>query len=122
MYSAALIVAGLAVPMGSEVSTSSSGAVEHTSATLVESNGLSVLLVLAIPLLATVAVAVALRWRATTGGLAIAWGVTAMLAVFMLLAMLSIGVFVLPVTAALVAVCTIARRGNQPGVPAPTAG
>ena len=109
-YSTALIAAGFLVPMYSGSSSSSDGVTEETSDTLVGVNGVNVLIVLAIPLLITIAVGIALRWGTSARRMGLAWTLTGGFAAFTLLAMMSIGVFLLPVVAALVAVDLIVRR------------
>jgi hypothetical protein len=110
VYGIALVVAGFVVPVYRSTSVSSSGDLADGSDTLVGVNGGGVVLVLGVPLLATVLVACALWSRSRRGALAIAWTLTGLLAAFNLLAMLTIGVFVLPVTAALVLACSTCRR------------
>lgn len=112
LWSVGLIVAGLTVPIyagttsvGSAAAGSNTTAsISTQSATLVSENGGWVLLVLAVPLAATLLVAALLmpRRRRT---LWIACGVTGVLALLNLPAMLTIGAFVLPVTAALAVAC-----------------
>jgi hypothetical protein len=124
VYGLALIVAGFLVPVYSTQASSSSGAVSHGSATLVAVNGSGVVIVLGIPLLLTVAVGAALvpgrRW-----GRPLAWTFTGLLAVFNVLALLSIGLFVLPVTVALVVACLAwppARSQRNPAAGQPAVG
>lgn len=110
LWSIGLIVAGLTVPTyqgtasGGSTESMTTGPISTQSETLVGENGAWVLFVLAVPLAATVVVAALLmprrRWT-----LWIACGVTGVLALLNLPAMLTIGVFVLPVTAALVLAC-----------------
>lgn len=88
--------------MYESVSTSSSGEVTHGTETLVDVNGPGVVLVVALPLLVTLAVGCALSYGSRRGAVLFARTLTGLLAVFNLLAMLSIGVFLLPVTAALI--------------------
>ena len=114
VYSAAIVIAGFVVPFYSTVSVSSSGAVSRGSATLVAENGLAVVMVLAIPLLLTLAVGTALWQSRRRGAVPIAWTLTGLLALFNLLAMLSIGVFILPVTIALVVACAKSRQRSEP--------
>lgn len=104
-YSGALLVAGFLVPIYSTVSVSSTGEVSHGFATLVAENGLGVIFVLGIPLLVTLIVGAALRQRTWRGAVPTAWAFTGLLALFDLLALMSIGVFILPVTVALVIAC-----------------
>ncbi len=114
VYSAVLVIGGFFVPVYSTESVSSSGEVAQDSRTLVAENGVGVALVLGIPLLVSLAVAAALWQPARRGMLPVAWALTGVLAVFTLLAMLTIGVFVLPVTVALVVACATCRRERQP--------
>jgi hypothetical protein len=108
--------------MYESTSGSSSGEVRHGSGTLVGVNGLGVVVVLGVTLLVTLAVGCALWQRSRRRGVAFAWALTGLLAVFNLLAMLSIGVFVLPVTAALILACAASRpqskRSGTAGTPA----
>lgn len=110
IYGAALVMAGFLVPVYSTESASSDGEVLVGSATLVAENGAGIVAVLAIPLLLSVAVGTALLLLPRRGALPTAWGLTGLLAAFNLLAMLSIGVFVIPVTVALVVACLTSGR------------
>jgi hypothetical protein len=109
VYGMVLVVAGFLAPFYNSESMSSSGEVTHGSGTLVGVNGLGVVVVLGVPLLATVLVGCALWLRSRRGAVPIAWTLTGLLAVFNLLAMMSIGLFVLPVTAALIVACGTSR-------------
>lgn len=63
----------------------------------------------------TLAVGLALWHGSRHGALPLAWAFTGLLGVLNLVAMLSIGVFVLPVTAALIVACATRRpRANAP--------
>jgi hypothetical protein len=117
IYSAALIVAGFVVPMYSSLSASSSPAdssgsvsspvvVSHGSATLVAVNGLGGALVLSIPLLVSLAVGVALWQSARRGAVPIAWTLTWLMVAFNLAGMMTIGMFIIPVTVALLFACS----------------
>ena len=113
VWGAGLVVAALLVPVYQSSSVSSSGAVTDGSATLVSVNGWGALLVAGAPLAAAAVTGCALwrrPWRRGAGVLA--WAVTGLLGCFNLLAMLSIGVFVLPVTIALVVAC--GTHGRKP--------
>jgi 4-amino-4-deoxy-L-arabinose transferase-like glycosyltransferase len=101
-----LVIAALLVPVYQSASVSSSGAVTDGSATLVGVNGWGALLAAAAPLAAAAVTGYAL-WRRTgrQGAGVLAWTVTGLLACFNFLAMLSIGVFVIPVTLALAIAC-----------------
>ena len=110
VWSAGLLV-GAAVAPVYETSTST-GSVAQGSATLVEANGPGVLLAVAIPLVAAAIVSLALwRRRADRGAGPVAWTCAVVLAGFTLLAMLTIGIFILPVTLILLVVC--ARRQSH---------
>ena len=89
---------------------SSSGELTQITETLVGMNGPGVVVVLAVPFLATLLVAAALLARSRRVALPFAWGLTALLALFNLLGMLTIGIFILPVTAALVVACTMSSK------------
>ncbi len=114
-WSVVLLVAGFLVPVYSSQGVASDGEVFDGSATLVGQNGLGVVVVLAIPLLVTLGVWSALRTPTRRGAVPIAWILTGVLAGLNLLALLSIGVFVLPVTVALVVACATSRRGTPSG-------
>jgi len=112
-WGAGLAVAALVVPVYKSSSVSSSGTVPDGSATLVGVNGWGALLVAVAPLAAAMVTGSALWRRAGRQGAGVfAWAVTGLLVCFNLLAMLSIGVFVLPVTLALVVAC--ATHGRKP--------
>ena len=100
-----LVVAGFLVPAYQSTEMSSSGELTQRTETLVGMNGPGVLVVLAVPFLVTLLVASALLARSRRAALPFAWALTALLAVFNLVGMLTVGVFVLPVTAALVVAC-----------------
>jgi len=113
LYGAALIVGGFVAPVYESETGSSSGGVTHGTDTLVGVNGLGVVIVLGLPLLVTLAVGCALWPSSRRGAMPVAWTLTGLLAAFNLLAMLSIGVFVLPVTAALIVACGTRRPGSK---------
>ena len=113
----ALVVAGLLLSMYETTTEPSSGEVRHDTATLVAVNGPGVLVVLVVPLLVTLAVGSALWQGARRGAVAVAvaWTFAGLLAAFNVLSMASIGVFFLPVTAALLVACAVRRpRSEQP--------
>ena len=101
----ALLLAGSLVPVYSSESASSSGASTSSSETLVQANGLNVLIVLAIPLIVSLLVAAALRVDRRNA----AWLLTGSLGCFAVLALLSIGLLVLPVVVALAVACGTTR-------------
>jgi hypothetical protein len=113
VYGVALVVAAFTLPVYDSTSSSSSGGTSQASDTLVGENGLGVALVLGVPLLVTLAVGCAL-WQRSRWALPIAWTLTGLLAALNLLAMLSVGIFVLPVTAALVLACARSRPPARP--------
>jgi hypothetical protein len=90
-WGVALIAAALLVPV-------------YGSATLVAENGADVLIPVGIPAVVSAAVWVALHVKCSRGGRApdlVAWLLIGLLGAFCLVAILSIGVFVLPVAALL---------------------
>jgi hypothetical protein len=92
-------------------------AVTHSTATLVEVNGPQSLEFLALPLLASLIVATALL-RRRTGRLArvIAWVVTGVMGISTMLAMMTVGPAIVPVTGCLVMACAFdAGRPSGPG-------
>ena len=98
----ALVVVGAAfvVPVYSVEESSPSGGVVRTTSTLVDVNGVGVLVPVALPALVVVLVWFALRRRCSRGSSrsgAVAWVLIGLLATFCLLAAFSIGVFVVPV-------------------------
>jgi hypothetical protein len=101
-----LIIAALALPAYQSSGASSSGASAVGSATLVAVNGWHALIVAAAPLTAAVLTGSALLRRAGREGAGVlAWIVVGLLIGFTVLGMLSVGVFVLPATIALVVAC-----------------
>jgi len=110
VWALGLIVSGFLVPVYRSTRESSSGEATHSTETLVGENGSGVVAVLAVPLAVTLAVASSLLLRSHRGALPTAWTLTVLLAVFNMLTMLSIGVFILPVTAALVVACAACSR------------
>lgn len=117
-YGVSLIAGAFLVPVyqtsgSSQASGSPAAQVAQGSATLVGVNGPRVAFIAAVPLAVTLAVAVAL-WLNRPGARVLAWALTGLLAVFNLLAMLSIGIFVLPVTVALIVACITGKpRGSR---------
>lgn len=106
--STALVVAALLVPVYSTQSASSDGASIAGSSTLVEENGARGFIVAAIPLLVSLAVGALLRARGWRAAMPIAWGLTAMLGVFTVLGLMSVGMFIAPITVALIVACAAA--------------
>ena len=77
------------------------------TATLISENGNGILVVLAVPLAVTLLVGLALLLSRRRGALTSAWFLTVVLAVLNALALLTIGIVVVPVTAALITACTL---------------
>ena len=116
VWSIGLLVGATTLPAYKRVSATSSSTVAgpvattESSATLVEENGAGVLGFIAIPLVVTGAVTLALRRRRRAGRAGpgpCAWTATVLLTVFCVLGALTIGVFVLPVAIALVVACAL---------------
>jgi len=117
VWSVGLLVGAATLPAYKRVSAAYSSTVAgplattESSATLVEENGAGVLAFVAIPLVISGAIALAL-WRrqrvGRPGAGPFAWTVCGILLIFCLLAMLTIGVFVVPVAVALVVGCALA--------------
>src|SRR5690349_8087846 len=107
LWSVGLLVGALTLPVYERVTVTASGSIE-SSATLVEENGGVVLAIVAIPLVVTAGVALALRSRYRNhrkGPGVVATVLTGLVLVLCVLGMLTIGVFVLPVAIALVVAC-----------------
>ena len=98
-WALALVAGAFVIPVyeGQAAGTDGSSA---TSATLIGENGLGVLVPVALPALVTALVWLALRRKSThasrSGGY-LAWALIGLLAAFCLLAILSIGILILPV-------------------------
>ena len=118
-WGAALLPAAAVAPVYQSASVTSSGAVTRGSATLLNENGSGILLIVAVPLLVSLIVGYSL-WRrgVRRSAGAIAWTFIGLLAGFNLVSMLSIGAFILPVTACLVSRAPSTHRElmTQPGV------
>jgi hypothetical protein len=104
IWSAALPVTGLTAPVYNTEMESPSGTVARGTDTLVGVNGSGVLAALTVPLMVSIVVAALLILR-FPGALVIAWTMTAALGALTALAMLSIGIYLLPVAVALVVAC-----------------
>ena len=113
-----LVVAAFVLPVYGSTITTGSGTptglspetVVHTTQTLVEVNGPVAAVEMAVPLAATLVVALAFRSGVHRVRMVVGWTATGLLALFNALGTLTIGVFVLPVTAALVVACWLAGR------------
>lgn len=117
-WSAVLLVIATGVPVyegETETSTVTSSAVvvTHESLTLVDENGSGILVIIGVPLLVTIIVGLALWLRgARRGAGPIALTFTGLLAAFNLVAMLTIGLLIIPVTACLAFACI--KRQTRP--------
>lgn len=88
------------------------GVTTGSTATLVEINGPGVIIPVLVPLVATALVAVALTRGPQRAGRLVAWALVALLLCFAVIAMFSIGLYVLPVVVAL-AIATAWPRADQ---------
>ncbi|WP_062465859.1 hypothetical protein [Demequina maris] len=105
-----LPVLALVVPVGTEVSVGDDGIATERHLTLAQAEGISGVLTVAVPLalalLVGVAMAAAGRW-----GLPTAWTLFGLLAAANFVAMMSVGIFVIPLTVALL-VALVGRTGD----------
>lgn len=111
-WSGLLLAGGLLAPAYDSVTTSSNGVTTAGTETFVAVNGLGGLAVLIVPLTVTILVGWLVLRTARPRLLPVAWALTVLLVVLSVLALPSIGVFVLPVAAALVLAC--GRRDDRP--------
>jgi hypothetical protein len=126
-WGVALMAAALLLPVygsdSSSGSASSSGggvvtATHSSTSTPVQENGYWVLIPVAVPLLLAAIVWIALRRKRSRGGRAsgyLAWSSIGVLSAFCLLAILSIGVFVVPMAAMLAVAASLTPAGTPPG-------
>lgn len=122
VWGTGLIIGARLIPVYESSAASRSGAASAGSATLVAVNGWGVLLVAGAPLAAAVLTGCALWRRGGRPGAGVfAWAVTGLLACFNVLAMLSIGLFVVPVTVALAVACGAHGRQRHGAVSHPSA-
>lgn len=115
------MVAAFVLPVygSSTASGPSGGNVDSTSSTLVAVNGLAVLAPVALPALIAAVVWFALHRKCSRGsrpGGYVAWTLIGMLIAF-LVAVASIGVFVVPVAALLAGAAALTPSGTPPGLP-----
>ena len=108
---AGLVISALLAPVYQSQSVSSSGVTANGSATLVDVNGWGALLIAGVPLAAAAVAGYGLWRRAGRPGAGVlAWTVTGLLACFNVVAMATIGVFVVPVRVALFTACAAHGR------------
>ena len=117
VWSVALIVGAFVVPVYSGSGASSISGPFSTHATLVAQNGLRVLLPISVPAALTLFVWIALHRKCShnsrAAGVAASAGI-AVLAAFNTLAMLSVGIFIVPVTLLLVWAASLTRGSRLP--------
>jgi hypothetical protein len=119
LWGLALPILALVVPAYSGESAEMSGdgtiVTRNSTTTMVQENGWQVLMTISVPFVVAVMVTVLLSLRTRhPWPLVLAFVVAGLLAVGTLLAMFSIGVFVLPVTVCLIAACAIRAAGTVP--------
>jgi len=85
-------------------------------------NGAGPAAAIALPLLVTLAVGIALWLHSRRGAVPVAWTLAGLLAAFNLILMASVGLFILPVTVALIMACCTCRPEGGQRAPAATAG
>jgi hypothetical protein len=124
LWSAALIVGAVTISTssgevcGSSALGDSNGTASCTSmsSTFFAGNGYHGLLLVAVPLLVTAVVGTILWLRNIERGPGLlAWTITGLLAAFTLLSMLTIGLFIVPVTGCLVGACVIRQDHKTAG-------
>ena len=120
VWSVALIVLALVAPAYQTGSDSATMAPDGTTtittgttgtATMVQVNGIWVVLLLCIPLAVTGLVALLLRFADRTEARIGAWALTLLLCGFCVLGLMSVGLFIAPIAAALVVACVAVRPG-----------
>ena len=121
LWSLALVVAAVTVPLysGDTATADSSGTSSsiHTTATLVEVNGWWGLVVAGLPLAASVVVAVLLLGVRRRPAVIVAAVLVALLGVLTVLSLLTIGIFIAPVTAGLGVAVLVALAGPTEAAP-----
>jgi|SRR5579884_1246876 len=120
----ALFAAAFVAPVYSSVSSTSAGTTVSSSSTLVAVNGPGVLVVVAVPALLAGVIGLALHRKCSRGSGAsgrLAWALSLLLVAFSVVTGFSIGIFVLPLAALLVAAASLTPSGGQPGQDVSTA-
>jgi len=111
LWSVGLVAAALWVPVYDSGTSAPGGTSSSVSSTLVQVNGMKVLIPVGVPLVVVGLVAAALcyrRSRGKQGAGAIAWVSAGLLGLLALVGILTVGVFVLPVAVVVMVVCTLA--------------
>lgn len=117
MWSATLLAAAFLFPAYGSSSAFSSGARSSGSLSLVQVNGLGVLIPVGVPLVIAALVWAALHHKCSRGGRLgdyAAWTCIAVLGCFCLVAILSIGIFVTPVAVLLARAVSLTPSGSPP--------
>ena len=116
----ALLVAAFVLPMyGTSASAPSGASVPSASSTLVQVNGPGVLVPVGLPALITAVVWLALHRKCSRGGRlsgCVAWSLIGLLSALCLVAIASIGMLVLPVSALLWGAASLTPSGGQHGL------
>jgi hypothetical protein len=110
VWALALVAGAFFVPVYSGVESGSAAGVVSTTSTLVGVNGLGVLLPVALPALLVALVWLALHRKCSRGSSRsgqVAWTLIVLLGTFSVLAMFSIGLFVLPTVLLLAGAATL---------------
>ena len=111
LWSVGLVVAALLVPVYDTGASQPGRSASSVSTTLVQMNGMRVLIPVGVPLAVVGLVAAALRHRRSRGkqGAGVpAWILGGLLGLLALVGMLTIGIFVLPVAVVVIVVCASA--------------
>lgn len=122
LWSIGLLVGAVTLPSYHSATISAEGHLVNGTKTLVDVNGASVLYLVAIPLAAVVVVGLLLMLRRRLrryGAGALAWSVVGVLGAFTFLAMMTIGIFIVPVVVLLVLACAAAPLDRLRFLPAP---
>ncbi len=109
-WGVALVVVAFTTPIYKSESTDSTGALQDTSATLVEVNGAYGALIAAMPLILSLVTTLALWLRGQRRAGPMAWALPLLCAAFSLVTITTIGVFALPVVGFLIYACAVHGR------------
>ena len=104
------LIAFAFAPTYSTVRSGPDGTTIRSTESLVSENGTVVLVAVAVPLAVSLLVGLALLFSRHQVALTTAWFLTGVLGVFNFLALLTIGLLVVPVTAALIAACALSAE------------
>ena len=118
MWSAMLVGGAFLFPAYGSSAASSTGAQSSGSLTLVQVNGLGVLIPVGVPLVIAALVWVALHRKCSRGGRIggyVAWACISVLGAFCGLAIFSIGILVMPVVVLLACAALCTPSGSPPG-------